>query len=68
MEVSEYHQEQLAKYAKFFRAKRDVQVRELGLLFKDAIDTRCHDAGNLLSAEEGEEILSSLERASISAF
>jgi len=57
--LSAFHREQLAKYLRFFRAKREIQVSELKELFDDAAEARL-DAGALLSADEVADLLRSL--------
>lgn len=69
MQVNEYHANQLNKYAKFFRQKRMTQIGEFSHLFNDAVDSRCrNDEGNLMTTDEVEDILRSLEKASCGIF
>lgn len=57
--MSQFHAEQVAKYIRFFRQKRSVQVQEIQELFNDARDARV-DGESLLGPEEVSDLLQGL--------
>ncbi|GBG28293.1 Hypothetical Protein FCC1311_045162 [Hondaea fermentalgiana] len=59
LQLSAFHREQLAKYIKFFKQKREVQVQEIQEIFTDAQEARL-DGDALLDPEEVKDILQSL--------
>jgi len=59
LRLSDFHREQLAKYVRFFRQKREVQVQEVNALFNDAKEARL-DGESLLGPDEVQEMLRGL--------
>mmetsp|Transcript_12492 Transcript_12492/g.21508 ORF Transcript_12492/g.21508 Transcript_12492/m.21508 type:complete len:309 (+) Transcript_12492:128-1054(+) len=57
--LSDFHKVQLAKYEKFFKQKREVQVQEIQEIFNDVQEARL-DGDSLLDPDEVKDILQTL--------